>query len=138
MYYNTCKVIKEMLAHLEVNRKVSIMRNSRVIIYTDLDSIALKDKAYSFSKRVNLKHCDRLSFYGKAKKATEGRYTALFSYDTLICVYDKAANTLHVGKYWNYSATTRRHEMSFLDDLFDNSMSNPQTAYDVYDRLREG
>ena len=98
------------------------MRNSRVIIYTDLDSIALKDKAYSFSKRVNLKHCDRLSFYGKAKKATEGRYTALFSYDTLICVYDKAANTLHVGKYWNYSATTRRHEMSFLDDLFDNSM----------------
>lgn len=76
-----------------------------------------------------------LSFYGKACKAFDNshRYVALFSYDTLICVFDSKKNMLHVDKYFiNYSATTRRHQAVLFDDLFSSDIS-----FNAYDRLRD-
>ena len=103
----------------------------------DLDKSQLdKEANQSDAKMLDLEHCDRKSFYGKAKKIyfkeNNHSYLALFSYDTLICVFDMTSRTLHVSKiYWNWSATTRRHQASFLDDIFENSSE----AYDTYQRL---
>ncbi|QIA88573.1 hypothetical protein [Lactobacillus johnsonii] len=107
----------------------------KVQIRMDLGKLAELKKAYNWSNKQDLDHCDRKSFYNKAYKAYDEskRYVALFSYNTLICVYDSKKNVLHVDRYYiNYSATTRRHQASFFNDLF------PQEAsFSVYDRLRD-
>ena len=109
----------------------------KVQIRMDLDKLSkLSDENfYEFSSKKDLEHCDRKSFYGKAYKAFDSsrRYVALFSYDTLICIFDSKKNMLHVNKYFiNYSATTRRHQAGFFDDLFLADIS-----FNVYDRLRD-
>ncbi|CCI81618.1 hypothetical protein [Lactobacillus hominis] len=105
----------------------------KISVHMDLDKSKL-EKKFEFAKyddMEDLNHCDRHSFYGKAYKTVTKRYEALYSYDTLICVYDKLKNILHVSKYyWNYSATTRRHQIGFLDDVFGDPISG-----DIYQRL---
>lgn len=36
------------------------------------------------------------------------------SYDSIIAIYDKEKRTLKLGKYWDYSNTTRKHLYIFL------------------------
>lgn len=99
----------------------------------DLDGSRLEKKFEfaDFDDVEDLNHCDRQSFYGKAYKSVTKRYDVLYSYDTLICVYDKLKKALHASKhYWNYSATTRRHQSCFLDDVFGDPASG-----DIYQRL---
>ena len=61
-------------------------------------------------------HCDRKSFYGKAKIIeTESAYY-LLSYQTIVCKVDKESKTF--TRFWaGYSATTMRHINGFLDDM---------------------
>ncbi|MTE03572.1 hypothetical protein [Lactobacillus johnsonii] len=106
----------------------------KVQIRMDLQKLSnLRKKNYD--NHQNLDHCgNQKSFYGKAYRALDKtkRYIALFSYETLICVFDTKVNLLHVDRnYINYSATTRRHQAGFFDDIF-----SPEVSLNVYDRLR--
>lgn len=63
----------------------------------------------------------RNSFYGKAKYGEfdyQGKlYDVLFSYNTLICIYDADNNILYRTDYWDYSMTTRIHQRAFLSKM---------------------
>lgn len=64
----------------------------------------------------NLKHCDRKSFYGKAKIIETNNAYYLLSYQTIVCKVDK--KTRELSRFWNgESATTTRHFNAFLDDM---------------------
>lgn len=63
----------------------------------------------------------RKSFYGKTEYGEfhyRGHaYFALFSYNTLICIYDSENNVLYRTEYWDYSTTTRIHQRAFLSEM---------------------
>lgn len=111
--------------------------NTLTSIHTDLDGSEYEyETLASCAKREPLNHCDRQSFYGKAEKIEyindkNEHCFALFSYGILICVYNCEKDLLHTSKrYWNFNATTRRHQIAFLEDL--EHYLNP---YEIYDRL---
>lgn len=56
-----------------------------------------------------------LSFYGKAIIIEDEEYIKLQSYATIVCVFDKAYNSVKINGY--YSMTTGRHIRSFLEYL---------------------
>lgn len=114
-----------------------INHSKGIQIRTNLTGSVLESEAYrSLSPVKDLEHCDRKSFYGKAKKAEFNingfNYIALYSYDRLIAVYSEKSKILMVSNYWNWSATTRRHEYAFLQDVF-----TDRVAYEIYNRLRK-
>ena len=61
-------------------------------------------------------HCDRKSFYGKAKIIETESAFYLLSYSTIVCKVDKATRTF--TRFWNgESSTTTRHINGFLADM---------------------
>lgn len=61
-------------------------------------------------------HCDRKSFYGKAKIIETSTAYYLLSYSTIVCKVDK--DTHEFSRFWSgESATTTRHINGFLDDM---------------------
>ena len=64
----------------------------------------------------DLRHCDRKSFYGKAKIIETAEAFYLLSYKTIVCKVDKATRSF--TKFWSgESATTMRHINAFLLDM---------------------
>ena len=57
------------------------------------------------------------SFYGKAKVTNNGKELKLFSYDTIVCVFDLKKHQITYNAYGAYSATTDRHIKAFLCQL---------------------
>ncbi len=69
---------------------------------------------------ITLKHIRntnaRMLYDGECINNSE--YVALFSYDTLIAIYQKRGSTLFVNyDYYNFSATTIRHLSSWLNQM---------------------
>ena len=61
-------------------------------------------------------HCDRKSFYGKAKIIETATAYYLLSYQTIVCKVDK--DTHEFSRFWGgESTTTTRHINGFLKDM---------------------
>lgn len=72
----------------------------------------------TFPKVSSLNPCrddGALSFYGKALITEDENYIKLRSYNTIVCVFDKAYNSIKINGW--YSMTTGRHIRSFLEFL---------------------
>ena len=62
-------------------------------------------------------HCDRKSFYGKAKIIETATAYYLLSYQTIVCKVDK--KTDEFIRFWaGESATTTRHINGFIQDVW--------------------
>ncbi len=55
----------------------------------------------------------RKSFYHKCYVTEENGEAVLYSYNTKILSYDITTETITPTKYFNYSATTKRHQKAF-------------------------
>lgn len=56
----------------------------------------------------------RKSFYNKCHVSVFGTYAELYSYGSKIATLNTATRELTKTSYWNYSATTKRHQKAFL------------------------
>ena len=92
-------------------------------------------------------HCDRKSFYGKAKIIETESAFYLLSYSTIVCKVDKATRSF--TRFWNgESSTTMRHINSFLRDFNmsgggvhwwrDQAIIDPsKTEFDIADKIAD-
>ena len=55
----------------------------------------------------------------------------LYSYNTLICVFDMVTNTIFLTNYWLYSPTTKRHLYWFFEEI----AQNENIMYDLHDSI---
>ena len=69
-----------------------------------------------YAKRFYLEPADgRASFYNKCFVELIDGEAVLYSYNVIICIYNLSKKTLFKTKYFNYSATTKRHQKSFFN-----------------------
>lgn len=65
---------------------------------------------------------------------TDGDKVFFQSYDSMVAMWDKKARKLYVTRYWDYSATTRKHFYIFLNDY----TAVRGTRENILQELRDG